>query len=349
MPSMLAGFALTLFARCASSAATSPSEDVSGTAATSFPARQWLLRWQAAKVGTRQYKPAAVNSSVLPTALIPRIILMTVASVDESLANYGHIMADWWMKNPEYTYMLLSDADCEDFLQAAAPPLERTAYSLIRTGASRADLFRAIWMRDVGGVYVDQDSVVKRPLRDVMPNWAPIVTLRSTINPKGVWTFNFLAFEPGCPLWRVHVRRVVERIIEQSEYACRQDIRGCRGFYACVQNVTGTRPFRVSVQEVTQRYGCHALHDCRDASDRQLRGLVVLNDNEMPMTHEACHARKGMRHPCKRPKEANAHYVSLPAADEKYFMTAEGRRDGSSAPAYFRPFGNGCAQKQAST
>lgn len=310
-------------------------------------AQRWLLHWQLNHRGTKQYRePNLDEASALGASRIPRIILMTVASVDEALTNYGHLMEQWWLRNPEYAYVLLSDADCEAFLQACCSIEERTAYAVLKTGPSRADLFRAIWMRDIGGVYVDQDSILTKPLRDVIPASAPLVTHKpSRSQGKSVpgWNFNFLAFQPRCPIWQVQVRRVVARVLEQANFACHRDARGCRGFYACVQNVTGSRPFRQTVLEVTQRYGCRGMHDCVDAHHEQFRNMVVLGDEQMPMKHQPCHAKKGMRRPCKRPNETKLHYVSLPAASAKYYLTFEGKRDGSSAPAYFRAQ---CAEKE---
>ena len=82
-------------------------------------------------------------------------------------------------------------------------------------------------------------------------------------------------------------------ILQQGRYACHRDSRGCKGFYACVQNVTGTRPFRMTVQEVTRQHGCRAIDDCHDAWDEPFRSMVVLSDRELPLKHQACHAKKG--------------------------------------------------------
>ena len=183
-------------------------------------AQRWLLHWQLNHRGTKQYRePNLDEASALGASRIPRIILMTVASVDEALTNYGHLMEQWWLRNPEYAYVLLSDADCEAFLQACCSIEERTAYAVLKTGPSRADLFRAIWMRDIGGVYVDQDSILTKPLRDVIPASAPLVTHKpSRSQGKSVpgWNFNFLAFQPRCPIWQVQVRRVVARVLERQ-------------------------------------------------------------------------------------------------------------------------------------
>jgi mannosyltransferase OCH1-like enzyme len=49
--------------------------------------------------------------------------------------------------------MLLSDDDCDAFVGAHASEDERAAYGLLRTGAQRADLFRLLFLKAIGGVY----------------------------------------------------------------------------------------------------------------------------------------------------------------------------------------------------
>ena len=61
--------------------------------------------------------------------------------------------------------MLLSDEDCDSFVGAHATDDERRAYGVLRTGAQRADLFRVLWLKLVGGVYADLDLELRMPLR----------------------------------------------------------------------------------------------------------------------------------------------------------------------------------------
>ena len=94
---------------------------------------------------------------------------------------------------------------------------------LVASETEHADLFRAIFMREIGGIYVDQDSTLTAPLRSFVPPWASIVTVGEPRGPEPgfrfAWNFNFLAFEPGCPIWEHAVRHVTARVIEQARYA----------------------------------------------------------------------------------------------------------------------------------
>ena len=281
---------------------------------------------------------------------------MTVKSVASAHANFGAEIASWWRLNPEYSFVMLSDEDCHQFLRACCMSARREylAYRLLRHGAQRADLFRAIFMREIGGVYVDQDSLLRAPLRSFIPPWASIVT--STAAPAGrgfraAWNFNFLAFEPRCPILEVAVRNVVASVILQARFACLKDRMGCRGFKACVQNVTGSRTYQRAVEVVTRQHGCQSMVHCEGASHPMLRRLHVVADAELPMQHTPCHSKApgkaGARHRasnCMR-NESTPHYASIPQAAYTYFYTTRtGRQDHSSAPGYFNSFCRGAVR-----
>ena len=55
----------------------------------------------------------------------------------------------WRRHNPEYEYLLLDDHACRGFVMRHAALNERHAFNAVATGAQRADLFRAYWLREV--------------------------------------------------------------------------------------------------------------------------------------------------------------------------------------------------------
>ena len=71
--------------------------------------------------------------------------------------------------------MLLSDDDCDAFVGAHASEDERAAYGLLRTGAQRADLFRLLFLKAIGGVYADLDLELrgtgKGTKRETVAGW----------------------------------------------------------------------------------------------------------------------------------------------------------------------------------
>ena len=321
------------------------------------PAQAWLHRWVIAREGTPQYHgpPAAEFSTIMrggggKKGRIPKIILMTVRAVDEAVINHNDSMSTWWTLNPEYAYLMLtSGGDGKEFLKACCSDQEQLAYGLVKHGPMQADLFRAIFIREIGGIYIDQDSWLSKPLRSFVPPWASIVTAAPAINSstfRTQWTFNFFASERGSPILYYSVRHAASLIIRQARFACLKDHMGCRGFMNCVQNVTGTRTYNRAIEAVTRQYGCRSMADCQSATHPMLRRLHVMTHTELPMKHVACHGKRSgkynLKGVCHRRNESAAHYVAIPAASYSYYKAnPRGRREKSSAPGYFNPYCEG--------
>ena len=315
-------------------------------------ALDWLRRWQKAHRGMPQFRPAVANASDCESR-IPRRILMTARNPSEALTNFGKYISTFWEKSPEYEYNLLSDEDCQAYVQVVGSSDERRAYGLLKVGAARSDLFRAIFLRDLGGVYVDTDTSLLKPLRSAIPPWASIVTEIGGKNserasrardPNAAWNFNFLAFEPGSSIWHEQVQRAVDGIFREARFACTLNASGCKGHYVCVQNTTGAQSYRLSVADVARRSRCSHAASCANATDEHLRRLLVLTKSQVPIAHHPCHVKLGgastRRHTCRRPKnETEPHYVGIPEAAWAWHKSNNGRRSqcGSSAPAYFEP------------
>ena len=70
---------------------------------------------------------------------------------------------------PGYKVHWFNDEDCAKFMEEHASEGERKAYRMISDGAHRADLWRYVVLRDRGGVYLDADIKLLRPLDEVFP------------------------------------------------------------------------------------------------------------------------------------------------------------------------------------
>lgn len=80
--------------------------------------------------------------------------------------------------NPTYRFELWDDSDCEHFMRSVAPPWVRDAYFSIRPelGAARADVWRYALLHHCGGVYLDIDSTLMRPLDSWLNASAAVVS-----------------------------------------------------------------------------------------------------------------------------------------------------------------------------
>ena len=339
-------------------------------AAQSSPAQAWLHNWQARHVGSSQYRAPSGNTAGLPVSRIPRLVVVTVGSVAEALASrWRENFESFWKLSPEYAHMLLEDADCESFLAACCPPEELLAFRLVKSGTQKNNIFLISWLREIGGIVVDQDTALTKPLSASIPPTASNVAYWSYCSRSHIGCFEYgsmFAYEPGNPIWDFMSRIVVRNVLAQADFACRRSHRGCRGSYGCVVAMTAMGPYALALEELIERYNCRAPARCSDsdtsaecskrmaesirgkrgpnndaicaaATHESLRRLVVLMPDEAPTQHSICHSKVGAKKQCVRPDESKTHYISNPAAGLKYYQTPQGELDGSSAPSYYHP------------
>ena len=152
---------------------------------------QWLERWKSQHAGTDAFKPAS-QPWLLPRPRVPRLVMQMARNTTEARLQHAAWMATWTQLNPEYDYgagcnacqthtsplsahrllvvaVLLDDAACADFVDRFCSDDERLGYASLLTGASRSDLFRLFWLRELGGVYADLDAELTLPLREMLP------------------------------------------------------------------------------------------------------------------------------------------------------------------------------------
>ncbi|MCS3532110.1 glycosyltransferase family 32 protein [Chryseobacterium sp. JUb7] len=95
---------------------------------------------------------------------IPKQIFQTFKTKKLPLITKLHI---WYMKkkNPEYRYFFYDDHDIEKFITDEFPPEYIESYNKLTIGAAKADFFRYAVLYKKGGVYLDIDSAITKPLR----------------------------------------------------------------------------------------------------------------------------------------------------------------------------------------
>jgi mannosyltransferase OCH1-like enzyme len=69
--------------------------------------------------------------------------------------------------NPEYDYYFYDEADCVRFIKENYPQYIKH-YNTLVPGAYKADLFRLLVLQKEGGVYIDDKTSCKIPLREII-------------------------------------------------------------------------------------------------------------------------------------------------------------------------------------
>ena len=113
--------------------------------------------------------------------------------------------------------VLLDDDACADFIDRFCSDDERLGYARLLTGASRSDLFRLFWLREMGGVYADLDAELTLPLREMLPPTASMLAAHG--------------FEPEFP----HGQSAVLVVPQQA-----RGFLGCFFFISCQRCALGT-------------------------------------------------------------------------------------------------------------
>lgn len=96
-----------------------------------------------------------------------RIIHQTWTSEADIPRGLRDCYASWRESNPDWSYRLWEDDDCDRFIEEQYPDvLER--YRSCPLGIQKADIFRVCVVHRFGGVYADLDMMCLRPLDDLL-------------------------------------------------------------------------------------------------------------------------------------------------------------------------------------
>jgi mannosyltransferase OCH1-like enzyme len=141
--------------------------------------------------------------------MIPKRIFQTWSpkEVDPVLLNW---IERTKAMNPGYRHFLFNDSDREEFILREYPGEIAECYQRLTIGAARADFWRYLVLYKYGGVYIDLDSEIKKPLDMLIrPDDEAIISVEG--NP-----FNYvqwaLMFRAGHPLLKRTIDLVVDNI-----------------------------------------------------------------------------------------------------------------------------------------
>jgi len=142
----------------------------------------------------------------------PKHIYMTYANLGR-VPSYVHLALNRYAR--DYTVSWFDDSDCLDFMRQESPSALE-AYRAMPNGAHRADMWRYHILRKRGGVYLDTDIVLKRPLDEVFPDRRMAYTVLS----KGASAiFNaVLVSPPGNPIFDTLISQMVKTVLSGGGY-----------------------------------------------------------------------------------------------------------------------------------
>lgn len=159
-------------------------------------------------------KTSDVNLSMLEIdQKIPKLIWQTAKSFPHP-QSYQYIKT-WTEKNPEYQWLFMDDARCNQFIKDNFNQEFYNMYMSLPFGVMRADVWRVCVVYVYGGIYVDTDCECVVPVRNWISNHSLVVAQEV---PNGdIANFAF-ASEPRHPALLSAINRFMELYNSPSDF-----------------------------------------------------------------------------------------------------------------------------------
>ena len=112
--------------------------------------------------------------------------------------------------NPAYKYHLYTDDDMEQFVKDNYPGIIYECYKRLNIIVAKVDLWRYLILYKEGGVYLDMDSSIEKPLDElILPDDEAIMTVEK--NP-GIYVQWGMIFKSKHPILKRTIEYVVDNI-----------------------------------------------------------------------------------------------------------------------------------------
>jgi mannosyltransferase OCH1-like enzyme len=99
--------------------------------------------------------------------MIPKTIFQTYGCDYSELPSYIKNCTETWKeKNPEFEYVYMSEKECYDFILENYDQKHADIYSGLTHKAMKGDWWRYLVVNKLGGVYMDIDTVCRKPILD---------------------------------------------------------------------------------------------------------------------------------------------------------------------------------------
>ncbi|MFC5283524.1 glycosyltransferase family 32 protein [Pedobacter alpinus] len=141
---------------------------------------------------------------------IPKVIYQTFKTKKLPLITKWHI---WRFKkmNPEYKYEFYDDERIDYFFKTEFDTETYLDYKRLNIGAAKADFFRYSILYKYGGVYLDIDSGMNKPLRDLIkPDDVAIITKEK--NHPELFAQWALIYSKGHPFLKATIEEIRNNI-----------------------------------------------------------------------------------------------------------------------------------------
>jgi mannosyltransferase OCH1-like enzyme len=154
------------------------------------------------------------SSSLTPTytQAIPFRIIQTSWSREIDFSHYQCVQINRNV-NPEYEYLFFDDKECIEFIKEHFPDYLQW-YNKLIPGAYKADLFRLLALKKLGGVYLDLKTTCIEPLRTIIRPNDEFVSIKD--NYLGSVYNGMIGSIPDHPILNDAIQRSIDNIKNES-------------------------------------------------------------------------------------------------------------------------------------
>ncbi len=141
--------------------------------------------------------------------MIPKVVYQTWSTRDfpPAIQEKRQQMMDL---NPEYTFVLYTDEEMDAFVNETFPGEIADCYNRLNIIVAKADFWRYLILYKYGGIYLDIDSSIDRPLSElIQENTQAIISAEQNAFKFVQWA---LIFQQGHPILERTIQFVVENI-----------------------------------------------------------------------------------------------------------------------------------------
>lgn len=111
--------------------------------------------------------------------------------------------------NPDYNYHLYNDDDMDNFVNEHFKGEIADCYNRLNIIVAKVDFWRYLILYKYGGVYLDMDSSIEKPLNELIKDDTAIITAEGNPNLYVQWA---LIFSKGHPILKKTIELIVDNI-----------------------------------------------------------------------------------------------------------------------------------------
>lgn len=149
--------------------------------------------------------------------LIPRVVYQTwyTRNLPEDVVRERRNMQQI---NPDYQFKLFLDAEMDKFVETNFDSRVYRAYSKLNIVTAKADFWRYLVLYKNGGVYIDMDSVIIKPLSSLIgaTDEAVVTVQRNGVGGEPLFAQWGLIFAPGHPILNRTVEKIIDNITQRK-------------------------------------------------------------------------------------------------------------------------------------